>query len=114
MGVALAPLQNLFEAVPRGPAQELFTELLARQGLRIERIVSNGHASPAGFWYDQPQGEWVVLLAGAARLRFEGEAAAQDLKPGDFLDIAAHRRHRVEWTAPDQATVWLAVYYDAA
>ena len=87
--------------------------LLTRPGLRIERIVSLGRASPPGFWYDQEEGEWVVLLAGAAQLRFADEAAPRRLLPGDWLDIAAHRRHRVEWTDPAVPTVWLAVFYSA-
>lgn len=90
---------------------EIFETLLAAPGCRIERIVSTGQASPPGFWYDQPGGEWVMLVAGAARLRIEGETAARTLAPGDWLDLPAHCRHRVEWTAPDRQTVWLAVHY---
>lgn len=103
---------NLFEGLPHGAAQETVTGLLARPGVRIERIVSTGQASPPGFWYDQARGEWVALLAGAARLRFEDEATARTLRPGDCIDIAAHRRHRIDWTHPDEPTVWLAVHYD--
>ncbi len=103
---------KLFDTLPVGPAgEEMFTELLARPGLRIERIVSTGQTSPEGFWYDQPQGEWVLLLAGLARLQLEGEAEARTLAPGDWLDIAPHTRHRVAFTHPDQPTVWLAVHY---
>ena len=107
-------LTNLFANVPEALAAEQFTELLAREGLRIERIVSHGHASPPGFWYEQPQGEWVILLAGEARLRFEDEPQARILRRGDFADIAPHRRHRVEWTDPERPTVWLAVHYGPA
>jgi cupin 2 domain-containing protein len=88
---------------------ELITALLEMANVRIERIVSQGHASPADFWYDQGQSEWVVLLKGAARLRFED--AAVDMRPGDFLNIPAHKRHRVDWTTPDEPTIWLAVHY---
>ena len=95
--------------LPDAEPQEL-DALLARPGLRIERIVSTGQASPPGFWYDQPQGEWVLVLEGEARLAFENEPAARLLKVGDFVDIAPHRRHRVESTATP--TVWLAVHYD--
>ncbi len=102
---------NLFAGLPARSEQEAFSEILARPGLRIERIVSFGQASPAGFWYDQPDGEWVLVLAGAARLRFEDEHASRNLVPGDHVDIPAHRRHRVEWTDPAQPTVWLAVHY---
>jgi cupin 2 domain-containing protein len=77
--------------------------------VRIERIVSHGHASPGGFWYDQDRHEWVVVLTGAARLRFDDDIV--ELKPGDFATIPAHTKHRVEWTTPDEPTVWLAVLY---
>lgn len=105
-------LDNLYSDLPETLPEEQFLELLNRPGLRIERIVSTGQASPPGFWYEQSQAEWVLLLAGAAQLRFADEAAPRRLEAGDFVDIAARRRHRVEWTDPDQATVWLAVHYD--
>jgi cupin 2 domain-containing protein len=103
---------NLFAAIPPRLAREEVTTLLTSSGLRIERIVSHGHASPPGFWYDQPQPEWVTVLAGRAALRFEDSDATMRLEPGDWVHIAAHRRHRVEWTDPTQATIWLAVHYD--
>ena len=107
----MAKLTNLFGDLPAGAASEQFVELLSRPGLRIERIVSNGQASPPNFWYDQPEGEWLVVLQGEARLAFEGETAPCWLKPGDVIDIAPHRRHRVEWTHPEVPTIWLAVLY---
>ena len=107
-------LANVFDALPVRGADEAFDVLLARAGLRIERIVSNGHASPPGFWYDQPQGEWLIVVAGAARLRFEDEPEARSLRPGDCLDIAARRRHRVEWTDQAAPTIWIAVHYGGA
>ncbi|HSQ05875.1 MAG TPA: cupin domain-containing protein [Burkholderiales bacterium] len=104
-------IANLFTDISTAHSDEQFVELLARPGVQIERIVSHGHASPPGFWYDQPQGEWVLILQGEAALRFEDEPAARVLKAGDFVDIAAHRRHRVDWTHAGAPTVWLAVYY---
>ena len=86
----------------------------ARPGLRIERIVSQGHASPPGFWFDQMQDEWVIVLAGSAELRFEDEAEARLLKVGDYVFIPAGKRHRVDWTSGTQPTVWLAVHFGAA
>jgi cupin 2 domain-containing protein len=103
---------NLFADLPRHLPDELFTTLLEARNVRIERIVSHGHTSPDGFWFDQDQHEWVVLLEGASRLRFEGEDRPVELKPGDFVNIPAHRRHRVEWTTPEEPTIWLAVHYD--
>lgn len=84
--------------------------LLERAGLRLERIVSLGHATPPGEWYDQQRDEWVVLLSGAARLAFEGEDGERALEPGDWLWIPAHVRHRVAWTDPHEPSVWLALH----
>jgi cupin 2 domain-containing protein len=103
-------MTNLFADLPLDSGAEQFRDLLSRPGLRIERIVSTGQASPEGFWYEQTQGEWVLVLQGEARLAFEDEAAPRRLKQGDFVEIAPHRRHRVESTATP--TVWLAVHYD--
>ncbi|HSD83574.1 MAG TPA: cupin domain-containing protein [Anaerolineae bacterium] len=103
---------NLFENLPRERLpQELFNTILTGPGIRIERIVSTGQASPVGFWYDQSGEEWVVLLTGAATLRFEDEAEVRQMQPGDWVHIAAHRRHRVEWTNPDTPSTWLAVHF---
>ncbi len=102
---------NLFAPLPDAGAAEAVEALLTRPGLRIERIVSFGQASPPGFWYDQDEAEWVLLLAGAARLRFADEIEPRRLMPGDFVEIAPHRRHRVEWTDPARPTVWLAVFF---
>jgi len=104
---------NLFDGIPRPLPAELVERLAGgdEPGARVERIVSRGHASPPDFWYDQDENEWVVLLAGAARLRFEGEANAVTMAPGDYVGIPAHSRHRVEWTDPGADTVWLAVFY---
>lgn len=104
----------LEESVPDHSGAEIFTELLKKPGVRIERIVSHGQASPPGFWYDQADGEWVMVVAGEAGLLLEGEAAPRRLGPGDWLDIPPHRRHRVAWTTPARPTVWLAVHYAAS
>ena len=100
---------NLFADLPQQMPEEVFTTLLEAAGVRIERIISHGHTSPEGFWYDQDQHEWVLVLQGAARLRLEDRVV--DLKPGDFLHLPAHQKHRVEWTTPAEPTVWLAVHY---
>ena len=102
--------KNILADIPPGLPDEILTTLLDSTGVCIERIVSHGHASPEGFWYDQPQHEWVVVLKGAARLRFESKTI--ELKPGDFVNIPAHQKHRVEWSTPAEPTIWLAVFYD--
>ena len=91
---------------------EDFAEILGRPGLKIERIVSHGHASPPGFWYDQPQNEWVIVLKGSAGLRIEDEAGERALAAGDYVFIPAGKRHRVEWTGELEPTVWLAVHFE--
>jgi cupin 2 domain-containing protein len=103
--------RNVFAALPLTGSAEEITSLLTAPNLRIERIVSIGQASPPGFWFDQEWDEWVVLLTGGAGLLIEGETAAHHLKPGDYLHIPAHRRHRVEWTNREQPTVWLAIHF---
>ena len=104
---------NLLTDVPAGSPDERIDTLLAHPGARIERIVSTGQASPEGFWYDQEEDEFVVLISGAAGLRLEGEDV-RVLAPGDWLHIPAHCRHRVDWTAPEEPTVWLAIFLPAA
>jgi cupin 2 domain-containing protein len=102
---------NLFEPLAPGLAAEQTIELVTTETLRIERIVSTGQASPPGFWYDQDWAEWVLVLAGSAGLLFEDEAEPRVLRPGDYLLISAHRRHRVAWTDAGGPTVWLALHY---
>lgn len=70
---------------------ELIEVLMQGQGVRIERIVSTGQASPPGFWYDQSDDEFVVLLDGAAELRFEEGDRRVSLVPGDWIEIPAPR-----------------------
>lgn len=102
---------NLFDlSAPSGPDEQI-DALVEDAGVSIERIVSRGHASPPGFWYDSPRAEWVVLLSGAATLEFEGEREPHPMKPGDHVLIEAHCRHRVAWTSDAEPSVWLAVYY---
>jgi cupin 2 domain-containing protein len=89
---------------------EMTDVLLERPGVRVERIVSTGQATPEGQWYDQASDEFVLLVAGAARLRIEGEAEDRALGEGDWLLLPAHCRHRVVWTQALPPTVWLAIH----
>lgn len=107
---------NLFESIPTDIPEELVEVLAEGRGqIRIVRLVSQGHSSPDGFWYDQEETEWVVLLQGRAVMSFEnpitGVINPVPLKPGDWIEIPAHARHRVESTSPDEPTVWLAVHW---
>jgi cupin 2 domain-containing protein len=102
---------NLLANLPDACAGEVFTALLTRAGVRIERIVSHGQATPADAPMVQGWDEWVLLLEGAAGLRVE-DGAEVALKPGDHLLIGQGQRHWVTWTAADRPTVWLAVHLD--
>lgn len=95
----------------RSLGAEIVETLLERPGLKIERIVSTGRATPEGEWYDQETDEWVLLIKGSARLRIEGEASERELAAGDFVLLPAHCRHRVEWTDDEAPTIWLAVQF---
>jgi cupin 2 domain-containing protein len=104
---------NLLDDLPAHADEEIFTEVLARENVRIERIVSTGQSTPADKPYRQGHDEWVLLLAGSAGLRIEGEGE-RDLHPGDHAFIAAHRSHWVTWTAKDEPTIWLAIHFGSA
>lgn len=104
---------SLLADLPENLAEERFETLLETGAFRLERILSLGHATPAGEWYDQARDEWVMLIQGAARLSIEGRDDALTLKPGDTVRLPARCRHRVEWTSPDDVTVWLALHFDA-
>lgn len=102
---------HLLQRIPDVLPAEITECLLQSGGVRIERIVSKGQHSAPGFWYDQTESEWVLLVKGEAVLRFEQGDQTVHLTPGMYVNIAAHERHRVESTAADQETVWLAVFY---
>ena len=103
-------MMNLMENLPADLESEAFDVLVDAPHVRIERIVSRGHCSAPGDWYDQDRDEWVMVVKGRAVLAFEGEAPRR-MEAGDHVLVPAHARHRVEWTDPDRETIWLAVHY---
>jgi len=102
-------IKNILADLPDSP-EEIFETLLEKPGIRVERIISSGQATPQGEWYDQAGDEWVVLLSGSATLMIEGEISPRRLSAGDYLLLPAGCRHRVEWTDPEVKSVWLAVH----
>lgn len=102
---------NLYRRIPDALPEEMIQTLAESRHARIERIVSKGHCSPPGFWYDQEENEWVLLVKGEARLHFEAGDRIVHLTEGGYVNIPAHERHRVEWTREDSETIWLAVFY---
>jgi cupin 2 domain-containing protein len=102
---------NIYAQVERSLENEEFRNLVASKRVKIERIVSTAHKTPQGEWLEQARAEWVIVLKGSAGLLIEGEAVPRALGPGDYLNIPERCRHRVEWTAKDEPTIWLAVHY---
>ncbi len=103
-------MKNLLKNIPDRLPEELFETLVETDAIHIERIISKGHSSPKGGWYDQDQNEWVLVLKGAARLAFE-DGSEVSMGPGDALEILAHVKHKVVWTDPEEETVWVGVQY---
>ena len=103
-------MNNIFDAIPENIDTEIFELLAKSETTRIERIISKGHKSPDSGWYDQDENEWVLVLRGEAILLFE-DGTSVNLKAGDYINIPAHKKHKVEWTDPEIETVWLAVHY---
>jgi cupin 2 domain-containing protein len=102
--------KNIFAQIPLELKEEFFEDIISKDGLKIERIVSKGHITTEFEWYDQTSDEWVILLKGEAVLSFEN---SEDIKlyAGDYVNIVAHTKHRVSWTKPDEESVWLAIHY---
>ena len=104
-------IDNIFSRIPQQLPDELVEVVLTNQHLRLERIISKGHASPEGFWYDQDEHEWVLLLQGEAILMLEDSIEPIKLTSGMYINLPAHVKHRVEWTSPEVETIWLALFY---
>lgn len=102
---------NIFENIPKELDNEFFEELVSKNGVKIERIVSFGHTTKESDWYDQVKDEWVILLCGEAVISFLNEDDIR-LKAGDYINIPAHKKHRVSWTKEDEKSIWLAVHYE--
>lgn len=103
-------MNNIFDAIPKSASTEIFETLIESEDIKIERIISRGHVTPDPGWYDQDKNEWVIVLKGEALLVF-ADGTSLNLKTGDYINIAAHKKHRVDWTDPDTETIWLAVHY---
>ncbi len=101
---------NILASIPTEIKEEIFEEILSKGGVKIERIISDGHVTPDGKWYEQKDSEWVMLLQGEAILEFESSKEVK-LFAGDYINIPALKKHRVSWTKPDFKTIWLAVHY---
>ena len=103
-------LKNIFEVLPEHLDKEFFEDLIETGNFRLERIVSEGQSSPDNFWYDQEKNEFVILLSGSAVVSYR-DGQKFSLKPGDYLTIPAHQKHRVDKTDGEKKTFWLALHY---
>lgn len=103
-------MKNIFNDIPESLESEVFENLLDSHSVRIERIISKGHTSPEIGWYDQEENEWVVVLKGEGVLLFD-DGTTVTLKSGDFINIPAHKKHKVTWTDPNIETIWLVIFY---
>ena len=101
--------QNFFAAIPAEFRDEVFETVAQSDSVRIERILSKGHCSPEGYWYDQDEDEWVLVLQGAATLEF-ADGSSRELGVGDSVNLPAHTKHRVLRTTAEEVTIWLAVF----
>ena len=104
-------IRNIFSDIQEHAPDEILETVLKTDQFKIERIISRGHATTEGEWYDQDKNEWVLVLKGNAGLLFEGNDETVIMKTGDYINIPAHQKHRVEWTEPEEETIWLAVHY---
>ncbi len=102
---------NIFSGIQKEAHDEVLETILQTQQFKIERIISHGQATTEGEWYDQINNEWVLVLKGNAGLLFEGDDETIAMKTGDYINIPAHKKHRVEWTDPEEETIWLAIHY---
>jgi cupin 2 domain-containing protein len=104
-------MNNIFKDIPENLSSEVFEDLKKSKNIKIERIISKGHSSPEVGWYEQAQNEWVIVLKGAAILAFDNKPDIK-LSQGDYLNIAAHQKHKVNWTTSEEETIWLAIHFD--
>ena len=104
-------IRNIFSGIQKQLPDEILETIIQTHQFKIERIISRGHATAEGEWYDQDKNEWVLVLKGNAGLLFEGDNETVIMKTGDYINIPAHQKHRVEWTDPEEETIWLAIHY---
>ncbi len=106
----LQKIKNIFNTIPTNLSEELFEDIISKDKIKIQRIVSQGHITIEGEWYDQDDNEWVIVLQGAATISFKDEDDIS-LKTGDYINILAHKKHRISWTSESEKTIWIAVHY---
>lgn len=107
-------VKNLFSTegqLPKPSEEEVFEKIIEQENFLLERIISTGQQSSAGFWYEQERDEWVVLLQGKATLEFQQTQEKLHLTAGDSILLPALCKHRVSYTSSEPPCIWLALHY---
>ncbi|CAK1758961.1 cupin domain-containing protein [Vibrio crassostreae] len=103
-------MPNIYADIPSSLPNEVFTDIISNDNVRIERILSHGHSSPEEGWYDQDEHEWVMVIEGQGVIEFD-DGRVVTLSKGDYINIAAREKHKVIGTVENVVTIWLAVFY---
>jgi len=103
--------ENLLSSFFPAEGKEQRCVLQVGPNWRLELIHSCSAFSDAGFWYDQAEHEWIVILRGSASMSFKSPDDWIDLNVGDYFHIPARRLHRVEQTDSYPGTIWLALFW---
>ena len=98
---------RLLENIPNSSKNEIFETITANDKIKIERIISYGQTTQEDFWYDQSEDEFVVILKGNAKIKYDNNKIFE-LKEGDSLYIPSKQRHKVIYTS--NPTIWLAIF----
>lgn len=102
-------VRNIYSVEGVAKDKEFSELILSADGeFKMERVISFGHPSPDGFWYDQLEDEWVLLAKGSAQIEFE-RGDIVDMIAGDYLVIMAGMRHKVTEVTED--AVWLGFFF---
>ena len=107
---------NILDNLPKSATEEEafqsllpFLESKKYKISKIERIVSTGQCSAE--WYDQSEGEFVMIIQGSAAVECEGDKITI-MSPGNWIYLPHHCKHRVFWTNAIETTVWLAIFFE--
>jgi len=102
---------NIFANIASSVNGEVFEDIISKENIQIQRIISSPNSGDTSKWYDQDTDEWVIVLQGSAIITFENKDKTH-LNAGDYLNIPAHTKHQVSWTTPDEKTIWIAIHYN--
>ncbi len=97
---------NLLDNIPSTSIDEIFKTIVSNDNVKIERIISYGQTTPKDYWYDQDENEFVYIVQGKAKIKYD-DGTIHILNINDSLYIQAHQKHQVIYTS--NPTIWLTV-----